>query len=226
MLQAGVSASRAVSLAVLAACSAGDRPGSEPLTRTIPNAAGSSLVTGGAPVAGDAPAGIDAPVTADAAVIAPAALSVIRSLPGIDLIESVTHAQHAHGGSPASIGSASINFEVRDQRAHDIAVQKIELLHGHCRETTWSDRTPLTLAGHEAYTWTDYDPIARGGPGVTLPAGKPRRFAVRVLFAPVTAYQACDRFAFAIDLTVDRVPLAIETPLQVMRYEPLRRPAP
>lgn len=173
----------------------------------------------------------DAAVAADAPVaVEPAepvvVFAVIRSLPGIDLVESANYASHAHGGAPASIDSASINLEVRDQRAHDVAVQKIELLRGHCRDTTWSDRTRLTIAGHEVYTWTDYDPIARGTAAVNLPAGGPRRLSVKVLFAPVTAYQACDRFAFAIELTVDQVPVTIENPLQIKRYEPMNLPVP
>lgn len=173
----------------------------------------------------------DAAVAADAPVVVKpgepvVVFAVVRSLPGIDLVESANYASHAHGGAPAAIGSASINFEVRDQRAHDVAVQKIELLRGHCGDTTWSDRTRLTLTGHEVYTWTDYDPIARGTAAVNLPAGGPRRLSVKVLFAPVTAYQACDRHAFAIELTVDQVPVTIEIPLSVKRYEPMRLPVP
>jgi hypothetical protein len=60
---------------------------------------------------------------------------------------------------------------------------------------------------------------------VTLPATPARDpYVISVRFAPVDAYQACDRFAFAVRLVVDGTAVELEAPLQVTRYEPLRRP--
>jgi hypothetical protein len=215
VLRAGVTAACLAALVLVSACSGRDRP-----ARLAPEPPPPTVDAAAAP---DATAA-DAPAVA--AADPPVALAVIRSLPGIDLVESATHASHGHGGPPASIDAAQLNFEVRDQRAHDVAVTKLELLRASCGEATWSQRTRLTVTGHEVYPWTGYDPIARGGAGVTLPAGGPRRLGVKVLFAPITAYQACDRFAFAIELTVDRVPVTIETPLLIKRYQPMPGPTP
>jgi hypothetical protein len=53
---------------------------------------------------------------------------------------------------------------------------------------------------------------------------KPDLYSVGASFTGVSAYQACDRFAFAITLVVDGRSVSIEAPLRVKRYEPLRRP--
>jgi len=220
---------RGLVLAVLATgCSAGERG-----ARAPEPAAGPAMVIARARDAGTAPvtiidAAAMASLDAGAAPAAPIAgepeveLAVLQGFPGLDLVESSNHAFHEHGGDAAKISHAALTFEVRDGRAHVIAVHRIELLRAHCREDTWHDRTRLTITGYEAYAWTSHDPIATGRARVTLPAGDPQRYGVTVRFAPVAAYQACDRFGFAIDLVVDGARFQTEIPLDVTRFEPLR----
>jgi hypothetical protein len=149
--------------------------------------------------------------------------AVLRALPGIDVLESENHARHVHGGAAASIGAATIRVRVRDTRPHSIVVTRLALLRGHCRETTWSDRRTLTPVGYEVHDWDHHDPLASEAARATVP-GTPDLYAVTVRFAPVDAYQACDRFAFDVQLDIDGTPLELELPLHVMRFEPLRRP--
>ena len=150
---------------------------------------------------------------------------VLHALPGIDVVASSNQASHMHGGSPASIEGASVNVVVKDSRAHTIEVTKLELLRGHCREKTWTSRDSLTVSGYEVYDWDNVDPLAKHAAfaPLKLPA-KPELYSVKVLFDAVSVYQACDRFAFAIWIVVDGKSLDLETPLDVKRYEPLRRP--
>lgn len=148
--------------------------------------------------------------------------AVLRSRPGIDIVESVNHASHLHGGDAASIDHASINVLVTNTKAHTIAVKKLELLRGHCRTATWESRKVLKVTGYHAYDWDSADAIASGTKAVTLPV-KPDLYQVSVAFAGVSAYQACDRFAFAVQLVVDGKPVAIEVPLQIKRKQPLLR---
>lgn len=49
------------------------------------------------------------------------------------------------------------------------------------------------------------------------------RFQVTAFFAPVPVYQACDRFGFQLELAIDGRSVSLELPLEVKRYEPLRR---
>lgn len=147
---------------------------------------------------------------------------VLHKLPGIDVVESTNHGRHMHGGPAASIGEASIRFQVTDKRAHKVSVTRLEFLDGHCRETTWSSRKRLKIVGHAAHDWDNVDPIATGKTGVTLPA-VPDLYSVEVSFPPISAYQACDRFAFAVRIVVDGKRLDLEVPLEIKRYEPLRK---
>lgn len=149
-------------------------------------------------------------------------LAVLHKLPGISVVDSVNQGRHMHGGPAASIGQASIRIQVTDKRAHKVSVTRLEFLGGHCRETTWSSRKRLTIVGHTAHDWDDVDPIASGKTSVTLPA-VPDLYSVDVLFPPISAYQACNRFAFAVRLVVDGKRIDLEVPLEIKRYEPLRK---
>ncbi len=149
--------------------------------------------------------------------------AVLHALRGIDVVESVNHASHMHGGDAASIHDAALNVLVTDGRVHTVKVTKLELLRGHCRTTTWASRTPLGVTGYTVNDWDSVDPLATGTSSVTLPA-KSDLYSVTVSFDGVSAYQACDRFAFAVSVVVDGTVVAIEVPLQIKRYEPLRNP--
>ena len=153
----------------------------------------------------------------------PVELAVLHAFPGIDVVESINQARHEHGGPPAPLSEVTINFEVRDARAHSISVKKLEIVFSNCgpkqkREKT--DVKPLKITGHELYTWDDVDPIAKGAASVSTPSGGPKRYSVQATFDGITTYSAC---AFAIDLVVDRVRKKIELPLTIKRFEPLRR---
>ncbi len=148
--------------------------------------------------------------------------AVLRSRPGIDIVESINHASHIHGGDAATIDHASINVLVTNRKAHTLSVKKLELLRGLCQSTTWESRKVLKVTGYAGYDWDSADAIASGKTNVTLPA-KPDLYQVSVAFAGVSAYQACDRFAFAVQLVVDGTRVAIEVPLQIKRKQPLRR---
>ncbi|MBA3391359.1 MAG: hypothetical protein H0T89_01890 [Deltaproteobacteria bacterium] len=214
---------RWIAVVLVAACSSGDRrqprePSEAPPADASVSVTVTATVDAATASAPPDPPPDDPPEPADAPVV----FEVAQSFPGIDLVESVNHARHEHGGKAASIGHASIKFEVRDGRAHTIEVKAIELLRAHCREEKWRDRTRLKITGHEAFNWTSSDPIAKGKASVALPANPPQRYSVRVQFVPVDAYQSCDRFGFAVDLVVDRVRFKTELPLEVMRFEPIR----
>lgn len=150
--------------------------------------------------------------------------AVLHARPGIDVVESVNHASHMHGGSPASITHASLNVVVKDAGPHVVSVAKLELLHGHCHKTTWTKRDLLKVKGYEVHDWDAVDPVATGTTDVTLPHA-PDLYSVYVQLAtPALAYSACDRFAFAVKLVIDGTPLALEVPLDVTRYESLGDP--
>jgi hypothetical protein len=148
-------------------------------------------------------------------------LKTLHSFPGIDLVESINSARHEHGGPPAKVYRATMNFEVRDMRAHRIEVRSIAVVFDHCgKKKAKGDVKPRKLLGHELYTWDSADPIATGKAGVVTPAGKPERYSVTVAFDGLETYTGC---GFAIDLVVDRVRKQIELPLNIIRFEPLRR---
>ena len=148
--------------------------------------------------------------------------AVLHSRPGIDVVESINHASHIHGGAGAAIDHASINVRVKNAKPHTISVRKLELLRGPCQTTTWDSRKRLVVTGYLLHDWDTADPIATGKKAITVQA-KPDLYQVRVAFDGVAAYQACDRFAFAIQLVVDGKHVAIEAPLEIKRKEPLRR---
>jgi hypothetical protein len=152
-------------------------------------------------------------------------LAVMRGLPGIDVVESVNQASHVHGGEAAAIDHAQINFQVKDTKPHALEVTKLEMLRGHCRETTWSSRDALVVTGYAVYDWENTDPLAKFAAfaKVRLP-NTPDLYSVAVTFDSLSVYQACDRFAFAVKMVVDGKALEIEVPLQVKRYEPLHAP--
>jgi hypothetical protein len=176
-------------------------------------------------IAVDAPSAIavpDAPVVEDVVVdAAPPPLAVLRQLPGIAIVESVNEARHEHGGKPATIGHVAINFEVADRRAHAVSAERVEMLRAHCRESAWHDRTPLHITEYQLFDWTNPDPLATSKSRIALPTA-PGRYQVAIGFASVTAYQACDRFGFALRLVVDGARVDLELPLDVIRFEPLR----
>ena len=148
--------------------------------------------------------------------------TVLRSRPGIDVVESINYASHMHGGDGAAISHAAINVLVKNAKPHTISVRKLEMLRGHCQTTTWESRKVLVVTGYQLHDWDTADPIATGKTAITLP-GNPDLYQVSVAFDGFAAYQACDRFAFAIQLVVDGKRVAIEAPLQIKRKEPLRR---
>jgi hypothetical protein len=148
-------------------------------------------------------------------------LAVLQRVPGVAIMESRNFAQHGHGGPPASLDRVFIIFEIEDRRPHAISAQRVELLHASCRETAWRDRTPLHVTGYRLYRDTE-DPIAKSPLRLALPA-VPGEYSIEIAFTAIRAYQACDRFAFAVQLVVDGARIPLELPLDIKRLEPLRR---
>jgi hypothetical protein len=147
-------------------------------------------------------------------------LAVLHALPGIDIIESSNSAIHDHGGKPADISHVRINVRVYGGR-HIIRVTSLALLDGRCGTTTWSTRTPLTPQGHKLTTWSGAVVFASRTDEIAVPL-QPDRYSIAINFPAVPVYQACDRFAFAVTLSVDDTPVDLELPLDVTREEPLR----
>jgi hypothetical protein len=148
-------------------------------------------------------------------------LQVLQRVPGIAIMESRNFAQHGHGGPPASLDRVFIIFEIEDRRPHAISAQRVELLRASCRETAWRDRTPLHVTGYRLYRDTE-DPIAKNPVRLALPA-VPGEYSIEIAFTAISAYQACDRFAFAVQLVVDGARIPLELPLDIKRLEALRR---
>jgi hypothetical protein len=173
------------------------------------------------PVASQAPAHTSAPSVPNDAPIATAPEpqpGIIQSLSGVDLLHTVQTVRHNHDGRPARLGHALLEVDIRDRNAHSIAARSVELLHAHCYSAGWDERTPLTIADHAAASadlelW-DIEGTARG---VTIPAGSPRRVRLIIGFKAVEVYQACDKFGFALQLSIDSTPVALETDLRVVR---------
>jgi hypothetical protein len=154
-------------------------------------------------------------------VAPPVELAVLQRVPGVAIIQSENSVEHEHGGKPATLDHAWIKFDIEDRRPHAISAERVELLRAACRETDWHDRKPLRVTGYRLYR-DDADPIATGHVRIALPT-VPNRYTIAISFAPVTAYQACDRFAYAVQLIVDGARISLELPLDVMRIEPLRQ---
>lgn len=215
---------RAWVLGVVAACGATEAPPVKPTTVPAPVVA--PVVEPAPVVATTETAPIDAgapPVAADAPASDRPVFAVLHALAGIDVVESETRVWHIHGGAPAKVYVASINVVVKDARAHTIRATRLELLRGHCRTTTWDSRTALAITGYTLHDWDSADPIATGATKITLPATSDL-YSVGIEFQGVSAYQACDRFAFAVQLVIDGTKVSLEVPLQVTRREPLRQP--
>lgn len=211
-------------LVVIAACGATEAPPAKPTTALPPVVA--PVVDPSPVVAASDPAPIDAgaaPIDAAAPPNARPVFEVLHALAGIDVVESETRVWHIHGGAPAKVYVASINVVVKDARAHTIRATGLELLRGHCRTTTWDSRTALAITGYTLHDWDSADPIATGATKITLPATSDL-YSVGIEFQGVSAYQACDRFAFAVQLVIDGTKVSLEVPLQVTRRDPLRQP--
>src|SRR5580692_6556199 len=81
-------------------------------------------------------------------------LAVVHPFTGIDLVETVNEAWHIHGGAPATIATARMNFQLCDGNAHVVITKQLELLHANCNEKQkWADRKPLAVTGYEVYDW-------------------------------------------------------------------------
>jgi hypothetical protein len=158
-------------------------------------------------------------VIANAAHAEPVELAVLHTFPGIDLVETINEGIYDHGGPPAKLDHATINFDVGDARAHTITIRKLDMVTASCGKAdkrSKTDTKPLVIKGHELRTWDDAKPIAKRAASISTPAGGPRRYSVNVRFAEITTTSGC---AFTIDLVVDRVRKKIELPLRIIREQ-------
>ena len=151
----------------------------------------------------------------------PPPLAVLQRVPGVAIFESRNFSSHGHGGPPASLDNVFVILEIEDRRPHAISADRVELLRASCRETAWHDRTPLHITGYRLYRDTA-DPIANNPSRLALPA-VPGQYSISIDFTAVPAYQACDRFGYAVQLIIDGARVPLELPLDIKRLEPLRR---
>ncbi len=191
------------------------RDRSEPGTPNAPTRSAAS-----SPKLPDAPDAPDADMKAGATKTP--TFPVHTSLPGIDLLVSKNHGSHLHGGAPASISRARVNLNNTGGENHTVTAKSVAFKRGHCRSTTWDSRKELVVTGVEVHNWHDWAPVARHRDTVTIP-GKPGLYQVSLLFDPISAYQACDRFAFDVELSIDGTTVATEVELSIKRYTPLRK---
>ncbi len=150
-------------------------------------------------------------------------LAVVHAFAGLDLVETINQEMHIHGGTPATVAKARMNFQLRDGKTHVVIAKKLELLHGYCNDPKkWAERKLLAVSGYQVNDWDHADAVASAKDRANLPA-KRDLFQVVVAFEGVSAYQACDRFGFALSLDVDGKTAEVELPLDVIREEPLRK---
>jgi len=138
-------------------------------------------------------------------------LEVLHEFPGIDIVFSVNDRIMQHGGRPASIDNMSINFEVRDTRAHTIAVRDLAMTSDCKSKKRKFDK--LKIKGLELSPWDSNKPD-KGTASVSTPSGKAARYQLRVRFDEVKSSEGC---AFAVDLVIDRVRKKIELPLRITK---------
>lgn len=139
-------------------------------------------------------------------------LAVRYAFPGIDIVESSNHFIYSHGGPPAKVDHASLVVEVRDARAHTIAVRSVAIA-STCKPDIADLRT-LKRRGHELFTWDTNQSIAKGAARVRTPAGKPDRHRIVVHVKELSTTAGC---AFVLDVVVDRVRRKIVLPLTLER---------
>lgn len=122
---------------------------------------------------------------------------------------------HTHGGAPATIGEVALELHGPAAGTAQVRVLGLRWLRGHCREEGYSDARTLEPLEIQI----DGDP----------PAPASRRASARqgsqlvVTFRPIEAYQACDRFAVDVTLSVAGRRVSLRVPFEVWRREPLRR---
>ncbi len=151
-------------------------------------------------------------------------LAVVHAFEGVDLVTTINQETHVHGGDPALVAEAHLNFQNRDGKAHAVVAKQLELLHGYCNDKKkWATRTKLPVTGYRVNDWDHVATLSAAKDKATLPA-KQDLFQVTMTFTGQEAYQACDHFGFAMSLVVDGKAAPIEIPLDVIREEPLREP--
>lgn len=124
-------------------------------------------------------------------------------------------AMHSHGGSAATIRSVALTVERTTPGTSTLEVESVTWLHGHCRETGWTQLEPRTVQGLNL----DGGPPRPARSVLRFAAGAVHRLAIG--FQPVEAYNACDRFAVRIDLRGDGARATLEVPFDVVREEVL-----
>lgn len=139
-------------------------------------------------------------------------LPVLHSFPGIDIVQSSNEGIHSHGGPGAKLDHANVIFEVRDARAHTIAVRKIAILWTDCDAKP--DSKSLALQGHALHSWDENKRIAKGRASVSTPAGGPQRYRLAIEYKQIETFRGC---GYAIDIVVDRVRKQIQLPLRITR---------
>jgi len=119
-------------------------------------------------------------------------------VPAVELGPGRNHVIHTHGGDGAIVSRVELVVHADDDRAHTIEVRGIELLVGSGNAKDWFSRTPLAVENRV----------------IAVPAGARR---VYLTFAAVEVYNACERFAFAVDVVIDGDRRSLEVPLTVER---------
>lgn len=140
---------------------------------------------------------------------------------GVRFTAVTGHARHTHGGEPAHVSSARVDF-TNEGATHRLRVAAVDFLSDHggdCHGLATTFRKHLEPSG---LRFADDEGYAPNGEVVVAPAS---RGQLEVYFEPADAYYTyCDTFAFRVQLLVDATPKVVVVELQVTRVEPMRRP--
>lgn len=140
---------------------------------------------------------------------------------GVFIYQAFNEAWHIHGGDAAWVYAMTLKLSSA-RGPLTIKLESLALLTGHCAHKEWSGRKPLAL--------TQLARLAReDGSGAHVYAGaapwrvelEPAQVeSLSVGHEPVSVYNACDRFAYEVGLSVDGARAVVEVPLGVVREEP------
>ncbi len=118
--------------------------------------------------------------------------------------------RHEHGGAPAKVGHGELTFHVTAPTSVELVGAWV--VRRHCRSTQWETAKP----GVHASFADDSGTLSKR---FSLVVGDR---SLSVTFDSVDVYQACDHFGIRYRLKTSDGEIEMESPLEVMRIEPLR----
>lgn len=125
---------------------------------------------------------------------------------------------HTHGGDAAWVYDVSLGLQNVTSKPVSVEVSSVELLVGHCVQPGWFSRSPMELKKIE---WSaDLSRHAAKSQGAKHNLAPEQGAYAQITYKPVSVYNACERFAYGVNLLVNGVPQSLELPLNVVREEP------